>query len=100
MATRLAKPWFKYPRFSRSTGVCPLCRAEHKLQLWERSFECCAMAWDRDQAAAMILDEAGCGLGPGVGIRPGDVSLGQPALVTAGSQLKELGSVSAESHVL
>ena len=77
----------KYPRFSRSTGVCPSCRAEHKLQLWERSFECCAKTWDRDQAAAIILDEAGCGLG-------------QPALVTAGSQLEKVGPVHAESHAL
>ena len=90
----------KYPRFSRSTGVCPSCRAEHKLQLWERSFECCAKTWDRDQAAAIILDEAGCSLGPGAGVRPGDASLGQPALVTAGSQLEKVGPVHAESHAL
>ena len=50
------------------------------------------MPWDRDQAAAMKLDEAGCGLGPGAGVRPGNVSLGQPALVTLGSQLEHAGS--------
>jgi putative transposase len=99
-ARKAGKTVVKYPRFSRSTGVCPLCRAEHKLQLWERSFECCGSTWDRDQAAAIILDEAGCGLGPGAGERPGDVSPRQPALVTAGSQLKNAGSVHAESHAL
>jgi len=99
-ARKAGKTVVKYPRFSRSTGICPLCRAEHKLQLWERTFECCAVAWNRDQAAAIILDEAGCGLGPGVGVRPGGVSLRQPALVTAGSQLGDAGSVCAESHGL
>jgi putative transposase len=99
-ARKAGKTMVKYPRFSRSTGVCPLCRAEHKLQLWERNFECCGVAWDRDQAAATILDEAGRSLGRGVDVSPWDVSLRQSALVTAGSQLEDAGSVHAESHVL
>jgi putative transposase len=83
-AKKNAKLVVRYPRFSRSTGICPLCRHEHKLALWERSFECCNVIWDRDQAAAIILNEAGRGLGSGVGIRPlGDQR--RPALVTAES---------------
>jgi putative transposase len=94
-AAKTGKTLLKYPRFSRSTGVCPSCGAEHRLMLWQRSFDCCSTLWDRDQAAAMILNEAGRSLRPGAGVRPGDVSLRQPALVTAGSQLKDAGSVSA-----
>jgi putative transposase len=99
-AHKAGKTLVKYPRFSRSTRVCPLCRAEHNLQLWQRSFECCSTVWDRDQAAAIILNEAGRSLRPGAGVRPRDLRPGLPALVTAGSQLKDTGSVSAESQVL
>jgi putative transposase len=84
-AHKADKTLARYPRFSRSTGVCPLCRAEHKLELRERSFRCCGRAWDRDQAAALILDEAGRSLGPGAGVRPLEQIRRQPALVTAES---------------
>ena len=97
---KAGKTVVKYPRFSRSTGVCPLCRAEHKLQLWERSFECCGTIWGRDQAAAIILNEAGHSLRSGADVRPGDLRPRLSALVTAGSQLENVGSVNAESHVL
>jgi putative transposase len=83
-AKKNGKTVVHYPRFSRSTGICPLCRHEHKLELWQRSFECCNVAWDRDQAAATILDEAGRGLRPGAGVRP-LVAQRQSALVTAES---------------
>jgi putative transposase len=83
-AHKAGKTLVRYPRVSRSTGVCPLCRAQHKLALWERSFRCCARAWDRDQAAAIILDEAERSLGLGAGVRPRS-NPGQPALVTAES---------------
>ena len=99
-ALKAGKTVVRYPRFSRSTGLCPLCRAKHQLMLWQRSFECCSTVWDRDQAAAIILNEAGCGLRPGAGIRPEDLRPRQPALVTAGSQLENVGPVHAESHAL
>jgi putative transposase len=54
-ALKAGKTVVRYPRFSRSTGLCPLCRAKHQLMLWQRSFECCSTVWDRDQAAAIIL---------------------------------------------
>jgi putative transposase len=72
---KAGKMLVKYPRFSRSTGVCPLCRAEHKLELRERTFRCCGRLLDRDQAAAIILDEAGRSLGPGAGVRPKEQSV-------------------------
>jgi transposase len=83
-AHKACKTLARYPRFSRSTGVCPRCRAEHNLALWERSFECCGWLWDRDRAAAIILDEARRSLGSGAGVRPWS-NPGQPALVTAES---------------
>ena len=61
-----------------------MCRAEHNLELRERSFVCCDRRWDRDHAAAIILDEAGRSLGSGAGVRPWS-NPGQSALVTAES---------------
>jgi putative transposase len=83
-AHKACKRLARYPRFSRSTDVCPSCRAEHNLELRERSFQCCGRLWDRDQAAAIILDEAGRSLGSGAGVRPRS-NPGRPALVTAES---------------
>ena len=45
------------PRFQKSTGVCPGCGHEHKLDLSERSFQCqgCGIIHDRDIAAAQVI---------------------------------------------
>jgi putative transposase len=99
-ARKAGKLVVKYPRFSRSTGLCPFCRSKHQLLLWQRTFQCCSTTWDRDQAAAIILDEAGCSLGPGADLRPEDFRPRQSALVTAESHLNRRESVHAESHAL
>jgi hypothetical protein len=65
-ALKAGKPVVKYPRFSHSTGLCPLCRAKHQLMLWQRSFPCCSTAWDRDQATKLPQ------------LRPGAVSGQEP----------------------
>jgi len=45
------------PRFQKSTGVCPICGHEHKLELKDREFTCesCSTHHDRDHAAAKVI---------------------------------------------
>lgn len=53
-----AREWRVYPRFSRSTGVCPVCgMVGRKLALAERRWGCegCGSAHGRDVAAARVI---------------------------------------------
>jgi hypothetical protein len=92
-ANKAGKTAVKYPRFSNSMGVCPLCRAKHKLQLWQRSFECCAILWDRDQGRRDNTRRGSMRSRARNRCKTRGRYLGQPALVTAGSQLENVGSV-------
>jgi putative transposase len=50
-------------RWTRTTGVCPntLQKRPTKLHLGERTWscECCGVTWDRDTAAAMVINILG-----------------------------------------
>lgn len=70
-----AREWRVYPRFSRSTGVCPVCgMVGRKLALAERRWGCegCGSAHGRDVAAARVI------LGGAVGRASPELSAAMP----------------------
>jgi putative transposase len=69
------RDWRLMPRFQRSTGVCPDCGTiGPKLLLSVRTWRCedCGAWWDRDVAAAMVIERCAVGQAlpePAVGTR-------------------------------
>jgi len=60
-------------RFVKTTGVCPVCRTNVKLDLSQRKFTCpsCNSTFDRDVASAIVILKEGLSLW-NVGETPGD----------------------------
>jgi putative transposase len=60
-------------RFVKTTGVCPVCRTNVKLDLSQREFTCpsCNSTFDRDVASAIVILKEGLSLW-NVGETPGD----------------------------
>lgn len=70
---RKASTPIEVDRFTRTTGVCPLCCARVELSLWDREFTCpsCGSRLDRDVASAQVIRREGLCL-RNIGETPGD----------------------------